>query len=163
MMNRYFKSLQLFSILAVMALVVSCKGDPLAEMQKTELMSHGFPIAVFVPEGADIKKGDFGVMQDLTIKAGDDYYVQIFSSDAHTTDVKKVLNDKLSEAKSHPYFSKIIQEDEQGFIFEKDVDGKLNYDFRYVKLQGDKEYVFQTGLIGNYTEEQVRAMYQSVQ
>ena len=131
-------------------------------MQKTELMSYGFPIAVYVPENAEIKKTDLGVMQDLTIKAGTNYYVQVFSSDAVTLDMRKVLNDKMDEAKSHPYFSKIIFEEDSGFIFEKNIEGKLNYDFRYIKLQGDREYIFQTGLIGTYTEADVRAMYESV-
>lgn len=154
-------NISLFIIL-LFVFLSSCKSDPLADMKKTELMSYGFPIAVHVPEGAKIQKTDLGVMQDLTIKANDNYYVQIFSSDANTMDLSKVVNEKLSEAKSHPFFSKIIQEDEDGFIFEKDVDGTLNFDFRYVKLQGDKEFVFQTGLVGNYTEEEVRAMYASV-
>ena len=152
----------LLSLFSIAIIIVSCKADPLSDMKKTELMSHGFPIAMYVPDGAEIKKTDFGVMQDLTIKAGDNYYVQIFSSDLMTLDMKVVMNEKLVEAKSHRYFSKIISEEEDGFIFEKNIDGTINYDFRYVKIQGDKEYVFQTGLAGNYTEEEVKAMYASV-
>ena len=125
-------------------------------------MSHGFPIAMYVPKGAVIQKTDLGVMQDLTIKAEKNYYVQIFSSDLLTLDKKVVMNEKLVEAKSHRYFSKIISEEDDGFIFEKNVDGILNYDFRYVKIQGDKEFVFQTGLVGNYSEDDVKAMYASV-
>tara|TARA_B110000459_G_scaffold65679_1_gene73764 strand:+ start:231 stop:662 length:432 start_codon:yes stop_codon:yes gene_type:complete len=140
----------------------SCKSDPLSDMKKTELMSHGFPIAMYVPKGAVIQKTDLGVMQDLTIKAEKNYYVQIFSSDLLTLDKKVVMNEKLVEAKSHRYFSKIISEEDDGFIFEKNVDGILNYDFRYVKIQGDKEFVFQTGLVGNYSEDDVKAMYASV-
>ena len=152
----------LLYLCSIAIIVVSCKSDPLSDMKKTELMSHGFPIAMYVPEGAVIKKTDLGVMQDLTIKAGDNFYVQIFSSDLLTLDKKVVMNEKLVEAKSHRYFSKIISEEDDGFIFEKNVDGILNYDFRYVKIQGDKEYVFQTGLVGNYTEEEVKVMYDSV-
>ena len=151
--------LYLFSTTIIM---FSCKSDPLSDMKKTELMSHGFPIAMYVPEGAVIQKTDLGVMQDLTIKAEKNYYVQIFSSDLLTLDKKVVMNEKLVEAKSHRYFSKIISEEDDGFIFEKNVDGILNYDFRYVKIQGDKEFVFQTGLVGNYSEDDVKAMYASV-
>ncbi|MEJ6614399.1 MAG: hypothetical protein QNL46_06715 [Saprospiraceae bacterium] len=151
--------LYLFSTAIIM---FSCKSDSLSDMKKTELMSHGFPIAMYVPEGAVIQKTDLGVMQDLTIKAEKNYYVQIFSSDLLTLDKKVVMNEKLVEAKSHRYFSKIISEEDDGFIFEKNVDGILNYDFRYVKIQGDKEFVFQTGLVGNYSEDDVKAMYASV-
>ena len=149
-------------LFAISLIILSCKADPLDGMKKTELMQYGFPIAMYVPEGAVIKKMDLGVMQDLTVKAGDKYYVQIFSSNLLTIDKKTVMDEKLVEAKSHRYFSKIISEEEDGFIFEKNVDGVLNYDFRYIKLQGDIEYVFQTGLVGNYTEEDVKAMYASV-
>ena len=149
-------------LLASTLIIFSCKSDPLAGMKKTELMQYGFPIAMFVPEGAEFKKTDYGVMQDLTVKAPNNYYVQIFSSDLMTLDQKKVMNDKLAEAKAHKFFSKIIWEEEDGFIFEKNVDGVLNYDFRVLKIQGDKEFVFQTGLAGNYTEDEVRAMYASV-
>ena len=152
----------ILSLVTITVFMFSCKTDPLDGMKKTELMQYGFPIAMHLPEGADIKKTDLGVMQDLTIKAGDNYYVQIFSSDLLTIDKTTVMNEKLVEAKSHPFFSKIISEEEDGFIFEKNVDGVLNYDFRYVKIQGDKEYVFQTGLVGNYSEEDVKAMYASV-
>ncbi len=149
-------------ILASTLIIFSCKPDPLEGMKKTELMQYGFPIAMHVPEGAEIKKTDYGVMQDLTVKADENYYVQIFMSDLLTLDKKTVMNDKLAEAKSHKFFSKIIAEEDDGFIFEKNVDGILNYDFRVVKIQGDKEYVFQTGLAGNYSEEDVKAMYASV-
>jgi len=87
---------------------------------------------------------------------------RFFSSDLLTLDKKVVMNEKLVEAKSHRYFSKIISEEDDGFIFEKNVDGILNYDFRYVKIQGDKEFVFQTGLVGNYSEDDVKSMYASV-
>ena len=152
----------LFYLFSTTIIMFSCKSDPLSDMKKTELMSHGFPIAMYVPEGAVIQKTDLGVMQDLTIKAEKNYYVQIFSSDLLTLDKKVVMNEKLVEAKSHRYFSKIISEEDDGFIFEKNVDGILNYDFRYVKIQGDKEFVFQTGLVGNYSEDDVKAMYASV-
>lgn len=152
----------LLYIFITLSFFTSCKSDPLSDMKKTELMSYGFPIAMYVPEGAIINKTDLGVMQDLTVKAGDNYYVQIFSSDLLTLDKKLIMNEKLVEAKSHRFFSKIISEEEDGFIFEKNTDGLINYDFRYIKIQGDKEYVFQTGLVGNYTEEDVKAMYASV-
>ena len=52
---------------------------------------------------------------------------------------------------------------DNGFIFEKKLSpDHLNYDFRYFKVQGDKEYVFQTGLIGKFSLEDVKGMYGAV-
>ena len=38
----------------------------------------------------------------------------------------------------------------------------LRYDFRYVKIQGDKQYIFQTALSGGYSESDVTIMYNSM-
>ncbi len=148
---------------AVLALVMmSCKGDKASKYPKLDLLSYGFPIEINAPEGAEIKKSDLGVMSDITIRKGDDYYVQIFGSDANTIKIADVKTSLLADVKSGRYFSKIVEEYDNGFIFEKKIDERINYDFRYIKLQGDKEYVYQTGLIGTYTEDMVRTMYNSV-
>lgn len=124
-------------------------------------MKYGLPISVLAPKDVEIGKDDLGVIQGAWIK-GDGYYVQIYSSDITTTKMDRVLMDRKSEVESGTYFSKILEEDEQGFFYEKDVDGDLRYDFRHIKILGGKEYVFQKGLIGNYTEEEVRNMYEAV-
>ena len=67
------------------------------------------------------------------------------------------------KVKNSPFFSEIIKEDDNGFIFKKTIsEDRINYDFRYVKIQGDKEYVFQTGLIGQFTLDDVEMMYEAV-
>jgi len=37
-----------------------------------------------------------------------------------------------------------------------------NYGFKYLKIQGDKEYIFQTGLVGNFGLDDVKVMYEAV-
>lgn len=125
-------------------------------------MSYGLPIAIAAPEGAEVIVEDMGILKDLTVKKGDEYYVQILSFRASSNNINKLKSESLAEVKGGRFFSKIIQEDEAGFIFEKKIDENINYDFRYFKIQGDSEYSFQTGLIGTFTEEQVRDMYTSV-
>ena len=102
-------------------------------------------------------------MQELTIAQGEEYNIQILKSMSNTTNPKEALKDQMDLVKSDRYFSKVIEEYDNGFIFEKKIDDNVNYDFRYVKLIGEDEYIFQTGMIGTYTEESVREMYKSVQ
>lgn len=142
---------------------VGCKENAAAKYPKLDLLKYGLPISIAAPAEAEVEKSDYGVMSDVTVKSGDDYYVQIFSSDATTMDAAKIKGDLLTETKAGLYFSKIVEEHENGFIFEKQIGERVNYDFRVVKLQGDKEYIFQTGLVGTFTEEQVRTMYEAVQ
>ena len=128
-----------------------------------DLMSYGLPITINAPIESVVAVDDLGVWKDVTVKHGDEYFVQILSSKATTIDINKLKLTALSEVKEGRFFSKIIQEDDAGFIFEKKIDDSINYDFRYFKIQGDHEYSFQTGLIGTFSEALVREMYSSVQ
>ena len=126
-------------------------------------MTYGLPITIGAPAESEVVVDDLGVWKDVTVKDGEEYFVQIISSKATSTDINKLKSEALSEVKAGRFFSKIIQEDDAGFIFEKKVDESINYDFRFFRIQGDYEYSFQTGLIGRFTEDQVREMYDSVQ
>jgi len=127
-------------------------------------MSNGLPIKIKAPEGATVESDNLGFIQDVTVKGDGNFYLQIQAGSATTVDEAKVKDNLLTDLKNAKYFSKVIEDFPSGFIYEKDLGGgNLNYDFRHVKIQGDKEYVFQRGLIGQYTLEEIQAMYQAVQ
>ena len=119
------------------------------------------PIAIKAPPGAEVKKEDLGVIQSIIV-TGDKYDVQIYSSKTMTLNLEKVKQEKLREVKEGRYFSKVLEEEDDGFIFEKDIDGIIRYDFRRIKLIGDTEFSFQKGLMGNFSEEEIRYMYEAV-
>lgn len=157
-MFKYF-----FFIFIGCLLLINCKTDKSASYPSKDLLKHGFAISVKAPENAEIKFDDYGIMQELAISQGNDYNIQILKSVSNTSNPKEALNGQMNLVKADMYFSKVIEEYENGFIFEKKIDENINYDFRYVKLIGEDEYIYQTGMIGTYTEESVREMYKSVQ
>ena len=157
-MNKY-----LFFILLGCFVFIQCKSDKSANYPSKDLLKHGFAISVKAPENAKIASDDLGIMQELTIVEGNEYNVQILKSITNTTNTKQALAGQMNLVKSDRYFSKVLEEYDNGFIFEKNIDGNINYDFRYVKIVGEHEYIYQTGMVGTYTEENVRAMYNSVQ
>jgi len=149
-------------LLLCLFLLSSC-SEPKANYPDLDLMSYGLPIKIKAPLDAKVKFSDMLLMKDVTVKK-DDYDLQIFGSEVVTLDIAKIKQEQLNAAKAKSSFSKVIQDDPNGFIFEKvRIDSSLNYDFRYIKIQGDQQYVFQTGLIGKFTEDQVRDMFVSVQ
>ena len=153
---------RLLYALFVISLLVSCKpsGPPL---EPTDLMSYGVPIKINAPADVEIEVSDLSFIKDVTVKNEEGYSVQIFETDVKTLNPKTVLEELKAEISSGQFFSTLIQEDEFGFIFEKKIDESYtNYDFRHVKIRGDKQYVFQTGLSGQYTLDQVKTMLQSV-
>lgn len=146
----------------LLTLYFSC-SEPAAKLPEMDLMSNGLPIKIKAPEDVVVDVSDYGLMKDVTVKNNDNFYLQIFSSDAMSTDLKAVKEEKLNEVKSKDSFRKIIEEDESGFIYEKmRSDSSLNYDFRHIRFQGDKQYIFQTGLVGKFSEDEVKMMYQAV-
>jgi len=143
-------------------ILIGC-GSKSAKYPSTDLLKHGFSISVKAPADAKIASDDLGVMKELTIQSGEEYNVQILKSNSNTSVVADALSGQMKMVKSDRYFTKVIEEHDNGFIFEKDIDGNVNYDFRYIKLIGDQEYIYQTGMMGTYTEDAVRTMYESVQ
>jgi len=150
-------------LISICFLAFACKTDPSSSLKSTNLLAHGLPITIMAPDSAKIESANLSFSKDVTIQKGDGYYVQIFSTDASTTDLVKIKNEKIAEVKGNPYFSEMVKEEEDGFIYKTAIDPeKENYGFRHIRIQGDKEYIFQTGLIGTFTLEQVETMYQSV-
>ena len=151
-------------MLSLIMFLVACSGSVGEDWPKLNLLEYDMPISIKAPADPEIKTMDLLVQKDIWIKKGDHYNVQIFQSDASGTDPEKVKNALLIEVKNNPFFSKIVSETSDGFIYETLIDSdSYNYGFRQVKIMGDKEYIFQTGLIGTFSLEDVEKMYLSVQ
>ncbi len=151
------------ALLGIVLFFVACGGADINDWQKLDLLEYDMPISIKAPSDPEIKTMDLLVQKDIWVKKGDHYNVQIFQSDASGTDAEKVKNALLTEVKNNPFFSKIVSESSEGFIYETLIDStNYNYGFRYVKIMGDKEYIFQTGLIGTFVLEDVERMYAAV-
>ena len=152
------------AFLLTLCLLTSCATDTKEAFIPLDLMQHGIPLTIMAPDSADITSDDLAMMKDVTVKKGEDYYVQILGGATMASDPKVVKASQLVDVKEGPFFSKVLQDDENGFIYETKMDSTYtNYGFRYVRLQGDKEYIFQTGLIGTFTLDDVKRMYTAVQ
>lgn len=155
-----------FLLLLISVAFFACQSEPnsLSTWSDLNLLEHGIPFSILAPDSAKVETIDFGnIMKDVTVRGGDDYFVQIFASDAKTTDIKKLKSAALNEVKEEKHFSKIVEESDNGFLYESKRDSTTTYyGFRYVKLQGSKEYVMQNGFRGFFTEQQARSMYKAV-
>ena len=151
-----------FSFALTFLLLVSCKQEPKTNYVSLDLLGHGIPITIMAPPEPDVKVTDLTVMKDLTIKKDANYYIQLYASSTNITDVQQLKSERLSEIKKNPFFSKIVSDKPNGFIYEKIVDSIPSYAFNYVYLQGDQEYIFQTGLTSLFKLEDVQNMYNAV-
>jgi hypothetical protein len=155
----------LIIILSLPVLLTSCQQEAESRLEKTDLLPHGIPVTIMAPDSAEIKAIDMagGLIKDVVIKGGEGYNVQIIASEAETTDIAKIKADQLANVKSNRYFSRIVEEEENGFIYETAIDSShVSYGFRYIHVMGDQEIVFQSGLASTFDEEQARTMYKAV-
>jgi len=140
----------------------SCQNEEL-KLQRLDLQSYGLPITILAPDSAQVNKQDYSFMKDITIKKGDRFFIQIFEFAAPKLDAAGEKLRQLASVKEDPFFKEMITEKDQGFIFSRMVDStSVEYDFRYIRILGDKELIFQTGLVGSFSLEDVRVMYKAV-
>ena len=138
-------------------------GGNTGGLEELDLMAHGLPVKIKAPADANVEMSDLGFVKDVTVKSGDQFYLQIIGGTATTTDIAEVVAEHKQQVSNNPFFSEIVREEENGFIFKKVIsEDRENYDFRYVRIQGDKEYLFQTGLVGQYTLDDVETMFKAV-
>ncbi len=144
----------------------SCQQDELADWYPVDLNSYGIPARLLVPDSSalDIKVNDLGIMQDITVQAGEGYSLQIFAAKAGSSSASQILREQKKEVEEQSLFSRMVEEYSDGFIFENRIDSATtSFDFRKVKMENGQEYIFRTGLLGLFTEEQVRKMYQAIE
>ena len=91
-----------------------------------------------------------------------DYSIQILASQASTNDMTRLKAEQLELVRDNRYFSKVVREEDNGFISENQIDSTSIFGFRYIIYQGDQEFVFQNGFDATYGLEAIEAMYSAV-
>ncbi|MCB9273946.1 MAG: hypothetical protein H6564_07885 [Lewinellaceae bacterium] len=151
-------------ILALPLLFFACRKDAAGSLKETDLLPYGIPVSIMAPDSTDIKARDLaGVYRDVTVKGPGNYSVQVLSSTAEDSNLPRIKAEQLADVKANRYFKRIVREEENGFLYETALDSSFtNYGFRYIVLQGDLEIIFQTGLVGQFTQEEAEGMWEAV-
>ncbi len=151
----------LFS-LGILMMCFACTPDGHEKgWQPLDLLPHGVAVSVMAPPDAQVQQGKIEsvLLKDLTILGGDNYNVQLFYSPAITNDIAKLKNDQLQIVRDNRYFAKVVKEEVAGFIYQTMIDTIPSYGFNFVKLQGDLELNFQSGMNQLFTQEEAEVMY----
>ena len=156
--------LRLTSTLLFATLLCTCGSADSDTYPELDLTRYNVPLKITAPDSAKVVSQSLsGVMHDVTIKSPeDDFDVQVLASEAATNDMSRLKADQLDNVRDNRYFSRVVREEPNGFIFENTIDSLNTYGFRYIVYQGDQEFVFQNGFGGTYTEEQIERMYAAV-
>lgn len=151
--------------MALSVLIIYSCDNGASKYESLDLMSHGMPIKIMAPSNTSIKSDDLGIMKDLTIvdTLNGGYNIQIYSAKTDILDRAKLLEQIKLDIEATDFFSKMIEETEDGFIYEKKVtEDYINYDFRVVRLQSDVKYTMQAGFGEQYELEDIESMFNAV-
>jgi len=152
------------TVFILIAFCISCGSSPESGWPEKDMMEYGVPMTIKTPEDVSIEKTALGFQEDITVKNGNGFDLQIFVSEAMVKTEDAAIQSQKELVKESPYYLQMIQEDPAGFIFENKMDStQSSFGFRYVKLMGGKEYLFQEGLMGLFSQEQAKAMYNAIQ
>lgn len=150
-------------ILFCIGMLSACQGNKGPVLKPLDLLSYGFPITVMAPDSAKVQQSSIGIIEELTVEGEGNYGLLVQSSMVTITDEKAIKANELEMVKDGRYFSKVIQDNEKGFLYETVIDStNFNYEFFYVKIQGEKEFIFRTPYDHSHTEEEVAMVYNSL-
>jgi hypothetical protein len=154
----------IYIIATFMITIFGCQnGKKTSSPDTLDLMKYGVPYTINAPDDVKVAKVGAGKLEDISIKNSNGYDVQVFMGDAFSSDLEKLKSIKKEEITSNPSFKKIIEEFDNGFIYEKTSDvGERSYDFSIIVVQGDKEITFQAGNSKEFTEAEVKTMVNSI-
>jgi hypothetical protein len=139
-----------------------CHKDPVS-LRPLDLHQYNIPMIILAPDSAVVLEKDYKFMRDITIRKAPDFDIQLFELTSTAGDAAGEKFQQLASVQKDPYFKEVVRVDDYGFIFSKHLDSlTVDYDFRLIKLFGEKELIFQTGLSGSYTLDQVERMYKAV-
>lgn len=150
-------------IFSIFLFAISCAPDPTENWVEHNLIGEGIPLKVSGPEDVEVKVSQLGTMDDITIQGSDDYSLQVFGMDIQTTNIEELVEEQREMVEEEGYFQEIVKEWESGFIYSQEIDSNaVNYDFRELRIKGDKMYVFQCGMMGQNTRENVDRLVKAV-
>lgn len=142
-----------------MVLGAGCSREPSGYSER-HLGEFGLDLILLVPDSAHVQVKEYGPIRDFTVSDGGRFSLQIFEFQSPTGDTAGEKLRQLNTARQDPLFREIVREDDHGFIYAMQADSaSVDYDFRYVRMIGDRELIFQTGLVGRYALEDVERMY----
>ena len=144
--------------------IIACTANENSKYNETNLIEHGVPLKIMAPDSLSVSKSSIGFQEDITLKGGNGFDLQLFVSESTVGSKAKAIADQKEAVESIPFFSEIIRSDENGFVYKNQIDSTLTtYGFKYIHLMGGKEYVFSQSLMGSFTLDEVEEMYKCVE
>lgn len=158
------KNCYLLVLLLPLLTLFSCQNEPGDNYTELDLLEYGVPVTIMAPDSSTVKSSDLGgIMKDVTVKGEGNYDLQVLASSTNSSDVARAKAEAIANVKGKRYFSKIVDEAEDGFVYEMQLDSnQIYYGFRHIVLQADQEIIFSQGMASTLSREEAERIYGAV-
>jgi hypothetical protein len=132
----------------------------------TSLLSYGIPLYVNIPKDVEINRRMVGNITEVTVKGkGEKSWFELIVQNlpAESDDLAWNKHLQIEDVKNNIFFTRIMEENENGFIYEQVPEDKPTYHFRYVIVQGTNLYTVSSALGSKLSLDQVREMFLSAE
>ena len=153
-------------LIASLGLLQNCSNAKAPHKKgSTSVISYGIPSYVNIHKDVDINRRIVGNITEVIVKGKDEkswfeLIVQNLPSESEDLAWNKYL--QIEDVRNNVYFTRIMEENENGFIYELVPRDKPTYHFRYVIVQGSQLYVISTALGSELTMEQTKELFEAV-
>ena len=151
-------------LLTVVGILTSCGKKDELNLVKTDLLQYGVPITIKAPKTATFESSDLAGLRGVVITDSMSYFqLSAYANPITTSDVTQYKAEKLGTERARETFTKLIQEDRDGFIYESKWDEQTTgFQFVYFVVAGDKYYTLEN--IGNsiLTLEEAKRIYNAI-
>jgi len=153
----------LFAAFIILCLFAACASDGMSGWKETDLMSHGLPVKIKAPEDITVEKSLFSGSEEYQLSGTDGYGMNVLVADATSPNVSVIKTELKELVQNGKYFSDFIESPENGFIYKISIDSThAVYGFRKIKIQGEKQIVFQNQYMSKLSEEKARQLFNSI-
>ncbi len=132
-------------------------------MKALDLSPYGLPLSILAPDSALVTVKVYPFMRDINIRKDDHFHIELFELQSNKNDPATEKKRQMNAIKKDPTFVEILKEYDQGFIYSKKRDSTtIDYDFRYFRYLGEKQLIFQSGVLTAFGLKDIEQMVEAI-
>lgn len=171
MTNLLFVDLYIFDYMRFTAIsfmiflffLVSCETEKEKGMQPLDLTPYGLELSILAPDSTVVSIKEYPSMRDITIRKDDHFHIELFELESNRGDPATEKQRQLAAIKKDPTFLEVVKEYDKGFIYSKQADSTtIDYDFRYMRYLGNKQLIFQSGVLTAFALQDIEQMVEAI-
>ncbi len=102
-------------------------------------------------------------MRNINIRKDEHFHIELFELESNHNDPVSEKQRQMTAMKKSPKFLEILKEYDNGFVYSKKLDStSIDYDFRLVEYLGDKQLIFQSGVMTSFSLEDIEQMVKAI-